>query len=149
MLEALDSLTHNDIYICSRSVAPYALFGELMSTAALKRGAAGAICNGFVRDTHQIIALEFPVYCRGSYGLDQRARGTVKDYRVPLLVGKVLIQPGDLIIGDIDGLVVVPRKQETEIITRAVEKVRKESVVRSELIDGMSTTEAFARYGVL
>jgi len=44
---------------------------------------------------------------------------------------------------------VVPRKQETEIITRAVEKVRKESVVRSELIDGMSTTEAFARYGVL
>jgi|SRR5215469_11041125 len=149
MLEALDSLTLNDIYICSGSVAPYALFGELMSTAALKRGAAGAICNGFVRDTHQINALAFSVYCRGSYGLDQRARGTVKEYRVPLLVGNVLIQPGDLIIGDVDGVVAVPRKHETEIISKALEKARKESIVRSELIEGMSTTEAFARYGVL
>src|ERR1700691_280399 len=84
MLEALDNLGKGDIYVCSGSLSPYALFGELMSIAARKRGGAGAICNGFVRDTHQIVALEFPVFCRGSYGLDQRGRGTVRTYQVPL-----------------------------------------------------------------
>ena len=149
MLEALDNLDSGDIYICSGSIAPYALFGELMSTAALKRGAVGAICDGFVRDTHQIIALEFPVYCRGSYALDQRGRGTVQDYRVPLLLGNVWINPGDLIIGDVDGLIVVPFKHESEVIINSLAKMRTESVVRMQLANGMFASEAFARYGVL
>ncbi|HWF65721.1 MAG TPA: RraA family protein [Acidobacteriaceae bacterium] len=149
MLEALDNLRDGDVYICSGSVAPYALFGELMSTAALKRGAVGAICNGFVRDTHQIVALEFPVYCRGSYALDQRGRGTVRDYRVPLLLGDVWINPGDLLIGDVDGLIVVPFKHEAEVIVKSLAKVRTESIVRTQLAKGMFASEAFARYGVL
>lgn len=149
MLEALDSLGRNDIYVCSGSIAPYALFGELMSTAALKRGAAGAVCNGFVRDTHQILALEFPVYCRGSYALDQRGRGAVRNYRVPLLLGEVRINPGDLVIGDVDGAIVLPREREAEVIARSLTKARTESVVRAELVKGMSASEAFARYGVL
>lgn len=149
MLEALDNLDRNDIYVCSGSIAPYALFGELMSTAALKRGATGAVCNGFVRDTHQILALEFPVYCRGSYALDQRGRGTVRDYRVPLFLGEVRINSGDLVIGDVDGAIVLPREREVEITTKSLTKARTESVVRAELVKGMSASEAFARYGVL
>ncbi|MGH9616090.1 MAG: RraA family protein, partial [Acidobacteriaceae bacterium] len=140
MLEALDSLGSNDIYVCSGSVAPYALFGELMSTAALRRGAVGAICNGFVRDTHQILALEFPVYCRGSYALDQRGRGTVRDYRVPLLLGEVWINPGDLVIGDVDGAMAVPREREAEVIAKSLAKARTESVVKAQLAKGMSAT---------
>lgn len=149
MLEALDSLGHGDVYVCSGSVSPYALFGELMSTAALKRGAVGAICNGFVRDTHQIMALDFPVYCRGSYALDQRGRGTVRDYRVPLFLGNLWINPGDLVVGDVDGVIVVPRKHEVEIIVQSLAKVRTESIVRTQLTAGMLASEAFARYGVL
>lgn len=149
MLEALDSLGNGDVYICSGSIAPYALFGELMSTAALKRGAVGAICNGFVRDTHQIMALGFPVYCRGSYARDQRGRGTVRDYRVPLLFGDVWINPGDLVIGDVDGVIVVPLKHEAEVIIQSLAKVRTESVVRTQLTKGMLASEAFSRYGVL
>jgi regulator of RNase E activity RraA len=81
MLKALDSLKLDEIYVCSGSSGEYALFGELMSTAARSRGAVGAVCNGFVRDAHQIIEAKFPVFCRGTYGRDQRGRGTVIDLR--------------------------------------------------------------------
>jgi regulator of RNase E activity RraA len=149
MLEALDNLATNDVYVCSGSVTPYALFGELMSTAAMKRGAVGAVCNGFVRDTHQVLALGFPVYCRGSYALDQRGRGIVRKYRAPLQFGDVLIRPSDLIVGDVDGVIVVPKERESEVIVRALAKVRTESEVRKQLGQGMLVAEAFARYGVL
>lgn len=149
MLEALDHLGRNDVYVCSGSVTPYALFGELMSTAAMKRGAVGAVCNGFVRDTYQVLALGFPVYCRGSYALDQRGRGVVRAYRVPLKFGDVVVHPGDLIVGDVDGVIVVPKNREDEVIARALAKVRTESEVRKQLAKGMLVTEAFARYGVL
>lgn len=149
MLEALDHLQKNDVYVCSGSVTPYALFGELMSTAAMKRGAVGAVCNGFVRDTHQILARGFPVYCRGAYALDQRGRGVVREYGSTLKFGDVTIQLGDLIVGDVDGVIVVPRDRENEVIVRALAKVRTESEVRRQLQNGMLVTEAFARYGVL
>lgn len=149
MLEALDDLRTNDIYVCSGSVTPYALFGELMSTAAMKRGAVGAVCNGSVRDTHQVLALEFPVYCRGSYALDQRGRGVVREYRMSLQFGDVMVNSGDLIVGDIDGVIVVPRDREKEVLMKALAKVRTESEVRKQLSKGMLVTEAFARYGVL
>lgn len=149
MLEALDHLRKNDVYVCSGSVTPYALFGELMSTAAMKRGAVGAVCNGFIRDTHQVLALGFPVYCRGSYALDQRGRGVVRKYGAPLKFGDVTVQSGDLIVGDVDGVIVVPRDRENEVIVRALAKVRTESEVRRQLRNGMLVTEAFARYGVL
>ena len=149
MLEALDNLRRNDVYICSGSATPYALFGELMSTAAMKRGAVGAVCNGFVRDTHQILALGFPIYCRGSYALDQRGRGVVQQYRGPLQFGDVAVNPGDLVVGDIDGVIIVPREREEQVLGKALAKVRTESEVRKQLKDGMLVTEAFARYGVL
>lgn len=149
MLEALDNLRKNDVYICSGSVTPYALFGELMSTAAMKRGAVGAVCNGFVRDTHQVLALGFLVYCRGSYALDQRGRGVVRQYRSALRFGDVTVNPGDLVVGDIDGVIVVPREREEEVLARALAKVRTESEVRKHLKNGMLVTEAFSRYGVL
>ncbi len=149
MLEALDNLGENDVYVCSGSVTPYALFGELMSTAAMKRGAVGAVCNGFVRDTHQVLALGFPVYCRGSYALDQRGRGVVREYRGHLRFGQVVIHPGDLIVGDVDGVIIVPKEREEEVLTKALAKVRTESEVRKQLRNGMLVTEAFARYGVL
>jgi regulator of RNase E activity RraA len=95
------------------------------------------------------VALEFPVFCRGSYGLDQRGRGAVSNYGVSIQVGGVTVRPGDMIIGDIDGVLVVPREAEVEVISRALEKARSESVVRRALLSGMKASDAFARYGVL
>jgi regulator of RNase E activity RraA len=115
----------------------------------MQRGAVGAVCNGSVRDTHQIVALGFPVFCRGSYGLDQRGRGSVTDYGTPIRVGDATVRPRDLIVGDIDGVLVLPREAEVDVISRALEKARTESVVRKALLQGMKASDAFAQYGVL
>ncbi|MCC7157203.1 MAG: RraA family protein [Bryobacterales bacterium] len=149
MLKALDSLKPDEIYVCSGASGEYALFGELMATAARSRGAAGAVCDGFVRDTHQIVDAKFPVFCRGTYGRDQRGRGTVVDFGSPLTIGAVTLERGDLLIGDIDGIIVVPKDAEGDVISMALAKVRTESEVRVAISRGMLAAEAFERYGVL
>ncbi|RVT82723.1 RraA family protein [Rhodobacteraceae bacterium CCMM004] len=149
MFDALDSLTENDVYICTGSSPDYALWGGLMSTRALHLGAAGAVLDGYVRDSNEILELGLPVASRGCYAQDQGPRGKVLDYNVPLTVGRVRIQPGDIVFADCDGVLCVPRAQETEIVGAALEKVRGESAVRKALQDGMSTVEAFETFGIM
>ncbi len=149
MFEALDDLRPDEVYVATGSTMPYALWGELMSTRALKLGAAGAVVNGFSRDTHGILRLNFPTFSMGSYAVDQRPRGQVVDYRVPVEVVGVRIAPGDIVFGDIDGVLVIPQAVEAEVIERALEKVRQENLVRGAIEAGMGTVEAFARFGVM
>lgn len=149
MFEALDSLTQNDVYICSGSSPDYALWGGLMSTRALHLGAAGAVLDGYVRDSKEILELGLPVASMGCYAQDQGPRGKVLDYNVPLNIGGVRINPGDIIFGDCDGVLSVPRDREVEIIEAALEKVRGESAVRKALEGGMSTVEAFETFGIM
>lgn len=149
LFEALDSLSENDVYICTGSSPSYALWGGLMSTRARHLGAAGAVLDGYVRDSNEILELGLPVASRGCYAQDQGPRGKVLDYNVPLNIGQVRINPGDIIFGDCDGVVCVPRDREVEIINAAVEKVRGESAVRKALEGGMSTVEAFETFGIM
>lgn len=149
MFEALDSLTQNDVYICTGSSPEYALWGGLMSTRALHLGAAGAVLDGYVRDSKEILELGLPVASRGCYAQDQGPRGKVLDYNVPLTIGGVRINPGEIIFGDCDGVLSVPRDQEVAIIDAALEKVRGESAVRKALENGMSTVEAFETFGIM
>ncbi|CCN70734.1 RraA family protein [Vibrio nigripulchritudo] len=149
MFEALDSLKPNDIYVCTGSSPDYALWGGLMSTRAIKLGAAGAILDGYIRDSNEILSLDFPVASRGCYAQDQGPRGKVINYNVPLRVGQVQIQPGDIIFGDCDGVLCIPKEIEDDVISKALEKVRGESEVRKALENGMSTVEAFERFGIM
>lgn len=149
MLEALDDLQQHEVYIAAGCAARYALWGELMSTAAQKRGAAGAVLAGYARDTRGILAIDFPTFCYGSYAQDQRGRGMVMDYRVRLEVEGVCIEPGDILVGDIDGVVVLPREYEEAVITRALEQVRKEKTARTMLLNGALARDVFADTGVL
>ncbi|CCN82039.1 putative Demethylmenaquinone methyltransferase [Vibrio nigripulchritudo SFn27] len=149
MFEALDSLKPNDVYVCTGSSPDYALWGGLMSTRAIKLGAAGAILDGYIRDSNEILSLNFPVASRGCYAQDQGPRGKVINYNVPLRVGQVQIQPGDIIFGDCDGVLCIPKEIEDEVISKALEKVRGESEVRKALENGMSTVEAFERFGIM
>ena len=149
MLEALDSLQQHEVYIAAGCAPRYALWGELMSTAAQKRGAVGAVLAGYARDTRGIIAMDFPTFCYGSYAQDQRGRGIVVDYRVPLEVQGVGIQPGDILVGDIDGVVVLPREYEEAIISRALEQVRKEKTAHTMLLNGARAQDVFTETGVL
>lgn len=146
---ALDDLKPGEIYLATGGSARYAMWGELMSTAARARGATGALLNGYVRDTKGILALGYPVFCTGRYAQDQKGRGRAIDYRVEVEIGGVRIQPGDMVVGDIDGALVIPRPVEVEVFSQALEKARAEKVIQTELEQGMLATAAFKKYGIL
>jgi 4-hydroxy-4-methyl-2-oxoglutarate aldolase len=149
MFEALDDLKLHEVYVAAGSSAGYALWGELMATRALRTGCAGSVVHGYSRDTRGLLRLGFPTFSFGSYAQDQRARGRVIDYRVAIEIGQVAVRPGDLVFGDLDGVVIVPRAAERETIALALEKVRKENTVRTAIENGMTSVEAFRTYDVM
>ena len=149
MLEALDDLKKNEVYICTGSSPSYALWGELMATRAQILGAAGAVVDGYSRDTRGILELKFPSFSYGRYAQDQAPRGKVIDFRVPIEIKGVRINSGDIIIGDIDGVCVVPRAVEEQVFRLSIEKARGEKMVQKKILEGMSTREAFDKYGIM
>lgn len=149
MLEALDDLKPNEIYVNTGCSPQNALWGELMSTRALKLGAAGAVLNGYSRDTRAVLQLNFSTFSWGSYGQDAAPRCKVVDFRIPIEMGNVPVKPGDILFGDIDGVCCIPRHVETEVFTKALEKARGEKVVRKALEDGSTAVEAFKKYGIM
>lgn len=149
MFEALDSLKENEVYICTGSSPRYALWGGLMSTRALKLGAAGAVLHGWSRDTKEILNLEFPTFSYGGYAQDQGPRGKVIDFRVPIEIEGTRIDPGDIIYGDRDGVLIVPKEVVTKAFVGAIEKARGEQLVKNALEHGMSTVDAFEKFGIM
>lgn len=120
-----------------------------MSTAAGCRGAVGAIIDSCVRDVKKIFETKFPVFAAAISPLDSAGRGRVVSYDEPVECGGVHVETGDLVVGDYDGVVVVPRAVERSVLERAFEKVTKENVTRSELLQGRTLKEVYAKYGVL
>jgi regulator of RNase E activity RraA len=149
MLDALDDLKPNEVYICTGGSPRYALWGELMSVRAIRCGAAGAVLDGYSRDTNGILELGFPTFSHGSYAQDQGPRGKVVDYRVPIEMSGTRVGPGDLVFGDLDGVCIVPRAAEQDVFRAAFEKARGEKAVREALEQGMPAREAFEKFGIL
>jgi len=149
MLEALDDLRANEVYINTGSSPRNALWGELMTTRARKLGSAGAVVNGYARDTRAVLKMDFPTFAFGSYGQDSGPRYKVLDFRIPVEIGCVRVRPGDIVFGDIDGVCVVPAEAATEVFTRALEKVRGERLVKKALEEGSTAVAAFEKYGVM
>jgi regulator of RNase E activity RraA len=149
MLEALDDLKPGEVYLCAGASPTYALWGELMSTRAMKLGAAGAVVDGYNRDTDGILELGFPVFSYGPFAQDQAPRGKVIDFRVPLEIDGTRVLPGDLVFADVDGVCIVPQDGETEILEKALEKARGEKRVKKAIESGMSAREAFDQFGIM
>lgn len=149
LTEALDQLAPGDVYIASGGHMRCAYWGEILTATARMRGAAGAIIDGYHRDTPMVLEQNWPVFSRGRFAQDSSVRTQVVNYRCPIEVGEVWIEPGDLVFADQDGVLIVPRALEREVIGKALEKVRGEKAVRREIENGMSSTEAFAKYGIL
>ncbi|UII74750.1 RraA family protein [Flagellimonas sp. HMM57] len=149
MFEALDDLKENEVYICTGASPRYALWGGLMSTRAMKLKAAGAILDGWSRDTNEVLKLNFPTFSFGGYAQDQGPRGKVIDYRVPIEIGGIRINDGDIVYGDRDGVLVVPKEVEDKAFMGAIEKARGEQLVKKALEEGMSTVEAFDKFGIM
>ena len=145
LFEALDDLKPNEIYICTGASPRVAPSGGLMSTRALRLKAAGAVLDGYVRDTHEIFNLRFPVFAYGSFAQDQGPRGKVMDFRVPVEIGGVRIDPGDIVFADVDGVLIIPRVGEREAFTRALEKARGEKKVRKAIEGGIERRPSLCR----
>ncbi len=149
MTEALDQIQPHEIYIATGGSMNCAAWGEIMTATARTRKGAGAIIDGFHRDTPRVMEQEWPVFSRGRFAQDAGVRSKVVDFRCPVEIGGVAIQPGDLVFGDLDGVVVIPQAVEKEVFERALEKARAEKVVRKDIEGGLSSTEAFRKYGIL
>ena len=149
MLQALDDLKKNEVYVCTGSSPDYALWGELMSTCAKNSGAAGAIVDGYSRDTRGILEIGFPVFSYGRYAQDQRPRGKVTDFRCTIQMGAVTVRPGDILFGDLDGVCVIPREIEKEVIEAAWVKAHGAKRVFEAIKGGMGAQAAWEKFGIL
>ena len=149
-LALVDDLQPGDVAVLgcggSTRIAPW---GELLSTAARARGAAGCLTDGFVRDVKLIRRMQFPVFHGGIAPLDSKGRGKVAEIDVPIRCGGVAVSPGDLVVGDADGVIVVPRAIEAQALNKAFAKVRGENDTRQALERGEKLADVFARHGIL
>ena len=149
-LRAVDSCRPDDVFIAAAADSRRsAVWGELLSTASRNRGCAGAIVDGLTRDTAKTRSMGFPVFARGTSPYDSQNRQRVVDLDVTVQIEGVAFRPGDLVIADTDGVVVVPQEIETEVIRAAWNKVHTENEIRAAIRQGMSAQEAFDKYGVL
>jgi 4-hydroxy-4-methyl-2-oxoglutarate aldolase len=146
----VDDLRAGDIAVLgcggSTRIAPW---GELLSTAARARGAAGCLTDGFVRDIKPIRRMQFPVFHGGIAPLDSKGRGKVAEIDVPIRCAGVAVSPGDLVVGDADGVIVIPRAVESAVLEKAFAKVRGENDTREALERGDKLADVFARHGIL
>jgi regulator of RNase E activity RraA len=149
-IAAMDEIAPGDVVlIAAGGSARAACWGELFSAAARGRGARGTLIDGYCRDAQMIAALGYPVWCRGLLPLDVKGRLAVTAWRRPAVVGGLAVRPGDLVVADADGVVVVPAGLAAEAAGRALEKVSKENGVRDALAEGSTLRSAYDRFGVL
>jgi regulator of RNase E activity RraA len=144
----LDSLRPDDVVVAAVP-GSVAFWGELFSTAARVRGAAGVIVDGLVRDQRRIGEMGYPVYARGGHPTDCLGRVAMVEHDVPVVVGGVTVSPGDLVIADVDGIVAVPADIAPEVARRAIEKITTEDGARDMLEQGALLREVFDRFRVL
>ncbi len=148
MTEALDQLRPNEVYIAT-GARHSALWGELLTASAKARGAAGAVLDGYTRDTAMVLEQDFPVFCSGTWAQDSSIRTYVFDYRCDIEIGQVTVHDGDIVFGDVDGVLIIPRGVAEEVIEKALAKASAEKTMRRAIEGGMPVTDAFARFGVL
>ena len=149
LTEALDQLEEGEVYLASGGGRRCAYWGELLTAASRTRGAVGAVVDGWHRDTPQVLEQNWPVFSMGCYAQDSSVRTQVADYRCRLEVGNVTVLPGDIVFGDVDGVLIIPSKVADEAVEKALEKAAGEKTVRKAIEAGMSTTKAFETYGIL
>ncbi|MDA0831846.1 MAG: RraA family protein [Planctomycetota bacterium] len=149
-LKAVDDCRPDDVMIAAASGSQYSgIWGELLSTAAKNSGCVGVICDGAVRDVSKMREMGFSVYARSTCVYDSLHRQRVIDVDVPVEIDGVRFCPGDLVVADDDGVVVVPQAVEAEAIQKAWDKVHAENRTRDAIRDGMKATVAYETFGVL
>ncbi|NCC65909.1 MAG: RraA family protein [Spirochaetia bacterium] len=149
LTEALDQLQEDEIYLATGGSKRCAYWGELLTATAKTRGSVGAVVNGWHRDTPQVLEQNWPVFSCGCYAQDSSVRTQVVDFRCRIEIGQVTICDGDIVFGDVDGVLIIPQDLAPEVISLALEKAAAEKVVRKAIEEGLSATAAFQKFGIL
>ena len=149
LLTAYEDLGENDVVVMQCADRASAMWGELLSTAARVKGAVGAVMDGLSRDVEQTLEIGFPVFSTGFSPLDSSGRQEVVAHGEVITCGMATVNPGDWIVGDVMGVVVIPRSLVGEVIDLAEAKNAEESTVREELLRGDGIGDVFERHGIL
>jgi len=147
-LTLYDHVVSNDIVVVANNIPDYAFFGELNANLALRSGAIGAIIDGVTRDTIETAQMGFPVFAKGNYCKDTRRRGIVTAKNRTVVIDGISIHKDDLIFGDKDGIVVIPKKYEKEIIDTALLKMQNEKLILIDVARGEDTNTLVSKYGM-
>lgn len=146
----VDDLNPGDVVVasCGKTgrIAPW---GGLLTTAATIRGAAGAVMDGFVRDIQHIRELKLPVYAGGIAPLDSMGRGKVIEVDVPVECAGVLVHAGDIVFGDADGCIIIPKEIEMAVLDKGREKLAAENKTLEALKAGKKLADVYDEFGVL
>jgi 4-hydroxy-4-methyl-2-oxoglutarate aldolase len=149
LFDALATRHDDSILVISAGDQISGLWGELLSVAARARGVVGVVMDGLTRDVSGIASLQFPVFARGTSPLDSAGRQDFAEVGVPVTIGTAVVRPGDWIVADDLGAVVVPVEHVDAVIDLGIEKMHGESTVKSELQAGDDLGEVFRRHGIL
>jgi len=149
-MEVLDDIREGQVLVGQCNARRLSAFwGGLLTNAAVGRKAAGTVVDGGSRDYNEIVELHYPTFCAGLTPYDSQGRMDGKERDIPIVCGGIRVRPGDLVFGDVDGVVVVPSEMAEEVIQKAWEKVQGENTVREELRSGAGVVETFEKYGIL
>ncbi|GLU52825.1 hypothetical protein Dfri01_22860 [Dyadobacter frigoris] len=149
-LRAVDSCQPGDVLIAAAGGSTRSgIWGELLSTAAGNRGCTGVIVYGGVRDIDKMRDMKFPVFATSKNPYDSQNRQRVVDMDVTVEIDGVKFRPGDIVMADEDGIVVIPKEVEAEVIEAALQKINAENITRDAIKNGMKAVEAYQKYGVL
>jgi len=149
-MEAIDTAANGDVLVVDAGHdKTCAFWGELLSTACLAKGVQGVVMTGCCRDLWALHRLEFPVFGIGISPADSKGRLDVVAIRQPILIDGVATKQGDYLLGDCDGVVIIPQVVAASVIAAAKEKVSGENTVREELAAGVPVAEVFRKHGIL
>ncbi|GAB4364928.1 MAG: hypothetical protein Kow0042_03860 [Calditrichia bacterium] len=147
-LNLYDHVVSNDVIVVANHAPDFAFFGELNANLAVRAGAVGAIIDGVTRDTKETSQMGFPVFAKGNYCKDTRKRGIVTSKNKTVVIDGISIHKDDLIFGDKDGIVVIPKKHEKEIIDEALHRMTNEKMILIDIAKGVQTSELVEKYGL-
>ncbi|TFH41938.1 MAG: RraA family protein [ANME-2 cluster archaeon] len=150
VIECIDNITPDSVLVTTGDASmEVGIMGELTATALKSRGARGAVVNGYSRDVRNLINMSYPTFAWGPSPIDTTGRVKVIDYNIPITIGGVTVTPGELIFADLDGIVIIPQSQEKEVISKTLERIQTENLVRKELAQGKKMREVWDKYNVL
>lgn len=143
LIDAADAIPSGSVVLIQADGIDCAMWGELTSTGAAARGAAGVVCNGLIRDVATLIQGSLPVFARGTTPQRSAGRADIKLFGQPITIGRIVARSGDLIVADVDGVLVIPRESAEEVLARAAMIEGREAELKAALESGALLRELF------